>query len=162
MNPNGQSGFTLIELLVVLVIIGIVLGAVVVQLMPDDRTALREEAQRLTLLLENAGLEARAGGHSLGWSYDRNGYRFWKKNDYGDWTPLDDAMFRPRTLPAGTYVEDAKVEAQPLRPGEQMLLSASAFPLPFSIRLGNERVSANVAGNSTGTVSAQLDGEDSR
>lgn len=155
-----QSGFTLIELLVVLVITGIVLGAVALQLMPDDRAVLREEAQRLALLLENAGLEARASGHPLAWSYDRSGYRFWKKNDYGDWVPLDDdTMFRPRTLPEGIYVSEAKVETEPLKLGEQMSLSAASFALPFSIRLNSEHAAASVTGSSTGTVSAKLDGE---
>ncbi|MDR0480249.1 MAG: prepilin-type N-terminal cleavage/methylation domain-containing protein [Gallionellaceae bacterium] len=164
--PSGQgkreAGFTLIELLVVLVIIGVMLGLIGVQLMPDDRSALREEAQRLALLLENAGLEARAGGHSLGWSYDQgsnqSNYRFWIKNEYGDWVPNDDAIFRQRALPSGTYIEAVNVEAQPLQAGEQMLLPAASFPLPFSIRLRNERANASITGSSTGTVSVKLDG----
>ena len=57
---RSKKGFTLIELLVVLVIIGIALGLVMVQLMPDRRAQLREESERLALLLENAGMEARA------------------------------------------------------------------------------------------------------
>ncbi len=55
---------------------GIALGMVAVQLMPDERAALREEAQRLALLLENAEMEARASGRSLAWSAEKNGYRF--------------------------------------------------------------------------------------
>ena len=155
-----SNGFTLIELLVVLVVMGIALGMTVVQLMPDGHAVLREEAQRLALLLENAGIEARTSGRPLAWSFEENGYRFWKKNDYGDWVRLeDDAMFRSRTLPAGMSIAEVSVEMQPLQPGEQMSLSASSFTLPFRIHLVGEHAGASVVGGSTGAVSAQLDSE---
>lgn len=139
---------------------GIALGMAAVQLMPDSRSTLREEAQRLALLLENAGMEARASGRPLAWSAEKNGYCFWKKNDYGDWVRIvDDAMFRPRTLPAGMAIAEVSVETQPLKPGEQLSLSASSFPRPFRIRLAGENISASVTGSSTGSVSAKLDNQ---
>ena len=155
-----QHGFTLIELLVVLVVMGVVLGMAAVQFMPDDRATLREEAQRLSLLLENAGMEAHASGHPLAWSAEKSGYRFWKKNDYGDWVRIeDDAIFRPRTLSAGMSIEEVSVENQPLQPGERMPLGASSFDLPFRIRLAGEHAAASVMGSGMGAVSAKLDGE---
>ncbi|WP_212785666.1 prepilin-type N-terminal cleavage/methylation domain-containing protein [Ferrigenium kumadai] len=158
--PCLQQGFTLIELLVVLVVMGIALGMVVVQLMPDNRAALREEAQRLALLLENAGMEARASGHPLAWSSEKNGYRFWKKNDYGEWVRLeDDAIFRPYTLPAGLGIAEVSVEGQPLKHGELMSLHAFSFTLPFHISLTGEHASASVTGSSTGAVYSKLDNE---
>lgn len=159
-TPYLQHGFTLIELLVVLVVMGIALGMAVVQLMPDDRAALREEAERLALLLENAGMEARASGQPLAWSAEKNGYRFWKKNNYGEWVRLeDDAIFRPRTLPDGLGIAEVSVETQPLKSGELMSLNAFSFTLPFRIRLTGEHASASVTGSSTGAVSAKLDSE---
>ena len=155
-----QRGFTLIELLVVLVVMGIALGMVAVQLMPDERAALREEAQRLALLLENAEMEAQASGRPLAWSAENNGYRFWKKNGYGEWVRLeDDAMFRPRTLPEGLHIAEVNVEMQPLKSGEQMSLNAFSFTLPFNIRLTGEHASASVTGSSTGAVSAKVDSD---
>lgn len=161
-NPShlslSRQGFTLIELLVVLVVMSVALGMTVVQLMPDNRSALREEAQRLALLLENAGMEARTSGHPLAWSAEKNGYRFWKKNDYGDWVRIeDDAMYRPRTLPVGMSIGEVSVETLPLKPGERMSLNAASFALPFRIRLTAENASASMTGSSTGSVSAQLD-----
>lgn len=121
---------------------------------------MREEAQRLALLLENAGMEARANGHPLAWSGEKNGYRFWKKNDYGEWVSLeDDAMFRPRILPDGLHIAEVSVETQQLKPGEPMPLNAFSFSLPFHIRLNGEQASATVTGSSTGAVSAKLDSE---
>jgi len=151
--PRPQQGFTLVELLVVLVVMGIALGMVVVQLMPDDRTTLREEAARLALLLENAGLEARSSGRSMAWSAEKTHYLFWKKNDYNDWARIeDDTSFRPRILPEGIQINEVTVEEQPLKPGEPLALSASSFALPFRIRMSNAAFSANVIGKSTGEV----------
>src|ERR1035438_10006929 len=123
-----QQGFTLIELLVVLVVMGIALGIVVVQLMPDDRTTLREEAARLALLLENAALEARSSGRSMAWTSESNRYLFWRKNDYNDWTRVeDDTAFRPRSLPEGMQIGEITLDGQLIKPGEQLALSASAY-----------------------------------
>ncbi len=158
--PLRHAGFTLIELLVVIVVMGIALGMVVVQLMPDNRAVLREESQRLALLLENAGMEARSSGRTLAWSAEKNGYRFWTKNDYGDWVALDnDSIFRSRELPEGVQVGQVSVETQPLKPGEHLALSAASFALPFNIRLVSSNASANITGSSTGAVTARLDGE---
>lgn len=149
--PN--QGFTLVELLVVLVVMGIALGIVMVQLMPDDRTTLREEAARLALLLENAGLEARSSGRSMAWSSEKTHYLFWKKNNYNDWTRIeDDTAFRPRTLPEGMRIDDIRVEDQPIKAGEQLALSASSFALPFRIHLSNASASTHIVGKSTGEV----------
>lgn len=150
---RAQRGFTLIELLVALVVMGIALGIVSVQLMPDDRTTLREEAARLALLLENAGIEARSSGRSMAWSGEKNNYLFWTKNTYNDWARIEgDTAFRPRALPEGIQINEITVEDQPVKHGEQLALSASAFPLPFRIRLSNASASTSVVGKSTGEV----------
>lgn len=153
-----QRGFTLIELLVVIVVMGIAMGLVMVQLMPDHRAPLRDEAGRLALLLENAGLEARASGRSLAWSGAKNTYQFYQKNKYGDWVVTDDnSPFRPRTLPKGVNINQVSVEDQPLKQGEYVVLSAHAFAVPFSVSMNSEYGRANVQGKSTGDVMFVLD-----
>ncbi|MFH0934208.1 MAG: prepilin-type N-terminal cleavage/methylation domain-containing protein, partial [Pseudomonadota bacterium] len=58
-NPSPASGrgeargFTLLEMLVVLVVASIMLTVVTLNLMPNAQTVLREESQRLALLMEN-------------------------------------------------------------------------------------------------------------
>ena len=141
-----------------MIVMGIAMGLVMVQLMPDNNAALREEAARLSLLLENAGLEARASGRSLAWSGEKNSYRFLNRNDYGDWVRIDDdSSFRPRTLPDGVNVGEVSVEGQPIKTGEFVLLSANSFAVPFRVRLSSEFGSASVEGKSTGDVVYSLD-----
>ncbi|MDD4928331.1 MAG: prepilin-type N-terminal cleavage/methylation domain-containing protein [Gallionella sp.] len=157
---HPANGFTLVELLVVLVVIGITLGITMVQLMPDKREVLRQEALRLALLLENAALEAQAGGRTLGWSGEASHYRFWRKNDYNEWVRIeDDNLFRPRELPDGIRVGQVTVEGLAIKPGDRISLSAYTFSQPYQIRLGNEYGNASITGKSTVDVSASLDGE---
>lgn len=158
--PLPQHGFTLVELMVVLVVIGITLGMTMLQLMPDNRAVLRQEAQRLALLLENAGLEAQASGRTLAWSGEASHYRFWKKNDYNDWVRIeDDPVFRPRNLPDGIRIGPITVEDLPIKPGDHLSLGSYGFALPFRIRIANEYGNASVIGKSTGEVNAMLDSE---
>ena len=103
-------------------------------------------------------MEARASGRSLAWSGEKNSYRFFNRNEYGDWVRIvDDSSFRPRTLPEGVNVGEITVEEQPLKPGEYVLLSANSFAVPFKIRLSSEYGGASVTGKSTGDVTFALD-----
>ncbi len=150
-------GFTLIELMVVLVIVGIALGAVTVQLMPDDRGDLRTEAEQLALLLENAGLEARSSGVGMAWLPDAKGYQFWRRNEQGNWKPVEDGPFRFRAWREQTRVTGVAVDSEPLKFGERMLLSATGFSLPFEIGLEHGTARAAIKGSSTGSVSVNME-----
>jgi general secretion pathway protein H len=157
---KSVSGFTLVELLVVLVIIGIALGMTALQLMPDKRATLRQESQRLALLLENATMEAQASGHPLAWSGEHSHYRFWKKNDYNDWVRIeDDPQYRPRELPDGIVINQITIEDKPFAPGEKISLNANGRP--YHIILSNQYGNTGVSGNSTGDVTPDnaVDGE---
>lgn len=121
------NGFTLIELLVVVVIVGIVSSIVLLSLglVGDDR-ALRQEARRMTSLIELAADEAVLQGRDFGLEIMRSGYRFVEHDPLmGRWNALQgDELLRQRTLDEGLefklYIEDRRVElnAEPAATGD--------------------------------------------
>lgn len=71
-----MRGFTLLELLAVMVIVGIVLGAVTLNAMPDSQQVLREDARRVALLLQLAREEAIVRNRPVAFEADAWHYRF--------------------------------------------------------------------------------------
>lgn len=114
--PAPSGGFTLIEILVVVVIIGIISAVVLLStnLIDDDREV-RQEARRLTSLIELAADEALLQGRDLGIEFVQNGYRFVEYDPYLEqWFELaGDDLLRPRSLGEGLrfelFVEDRRV-----------------------------------------------------
>lgn len=118
MSPAGprSSGFTLIEILVVVVIVGIVSAVVLLSanLIDNDR-GLRQEARRLTSLIELAADEALLQGRDFGIEFVQGGYRFVEYDPYIErWFEIaGDELLRPRSLPDELrfelFIEDRRV-----------------------------------------------------
>lgn len=125
-GPSRCNAFTLIELLVVVIIVGIVSSIALLSLglVGDDR-ALRQEARRMTSLIELAADEAVLQGRDFGLEIMRSGYRFVEHDPLLDqWNALQgDELLRQRTLDEGLefelYIEDRRVElnAEPAATG---------------------------------------------
>lgn len=96
-----RSGFTLIEVMVVMVIIGIVISFAVfsVGIVGDDRE-IRQQALRLTTLIEMVSDEAQMQGRDYGVEFLRTGYRFVEFEPLlAQWNQVvGDDMLRLRTL----------------------------------------------------------------
>jgi general secretion pathway protein H len=153
---HEQRGFTLLELLVTLVVMSIAIGLAMLNIMPDERSQLRTETERLALLLENAGLEARISGRPIAWSSTKSGYQFWRKNDYNDWVRTEEAgAFRSRKLPEGMTISEVIVEDQPLKRDDLLSFSTSVLPQPYDIRMNYGSVTLHIIGKSTGEISIQ-------
>jgi general secretion pathway protein H len=75
------AGFTLVEVMVVLVIIGITLGMVSFNAMPNQHQALEGEAKRIALLLQLARDEAIVRNRLVAFEADSQGYRFLVRNE---------------------------------------------------------------------------------
>lgn len=148
-----SRGFTLIELLVVLLIMGMVVGMVSAVIRPDDRGQLRIEADRLAQLLDLAASESRLTGHSIAWTADRGGYRFWRANADSEWSELRDSdLFRARTLPGGMVLSNLQIENL-VMPGPMRLeFSAYAPARAFSVQLAMGEAHTAVVGSAIGEL----------
>lgn len=97
---GGCAGFTLLEVVVVVLLLSIILGLVAVNLGSDDSGELRDEAQRLTLLLNTAQQDAILEGQVLALTLEPGGYHFMRLTDAGTLQPIThDELLRARELP---------------------------------------------------------------
>jgi general secretion pathway protein H len=152
-SSKKACGFTLLEMMVTLVVAGIMLSITVVQLMPDEQAQLRDEAQRLAYLLEQAGASARAGGLALAWSGNGREFRFWKKNKQGEWRRVEqDTLLHPRSLPDEVRVAALEIAGRQALPGEMLLLSPETAAPMFRVRLVSGERQMMIAGNGLGAV----------
>jgi general secretion pathway protein H len=148
-------GFTLIEVLVVVVIIAILVSLVAVQLSPDARQGLREEAVRLAALLAHARDEAITTGAPLAWQRTEEGYRFLQRGPDRTWQPMDqDASLRARVLPIGVSLAAIETPATANGGNPTIVLSPTGIVDPFRITLalGEHRVRVASDGTSAPLV----------
>ena len=89
-------GFTLIELMVVMVVIGITLGLVAVNAIPSPRQNLKNEAQRIALLLQLARDEAIVRNRLVSFEADPERYRFLVRNETRWDAVTEDDLLRER------------------------------------------------------------------
>lgn len=159
MGSVAQRGFTLVEILVVLVIIGIMVGLASVRLMPDDRGTLRNEAQRLALLLEQAHDQALASGEPIAFSVEGGRYRFWSLDENDDWVPhLGDEILRDRPFAPGVKLLALQVDQAILATGQRLLFLPSGGNAPFTADLGLNAAHVRVRGDSLGRVRIEYAG----
>ncbi len=102
----GSAGFTLIELAVVMLLLVIILGMVGVNLTRGPSDIVRDEGQRLALLLQTAQQEAILEGRFYAFAPTSNGYEFLRLDDAGRLAPLAAGdPLGPRTLPGSMTLE---------------------------------------------------------
>ena len=157
---HTHRGFTLIEILIVLVIMGIVLSLVAVNMMPDDKRTLAAEAERLSLLLEQAHDDAVAGAERIAWSAREGGYGFWRADEQGEWVPLaGDETLRERAFETGVRLVELKINRHAVAQGERLVFSPSGMGLPFEavLALKDERIALSGDGFGPIRVGAPAD-----
>jgi general secretion pathway protein H len=148
-----QHGFTLIEILVVLVIIGIMVGLIGVRMMPDDDGAVRNEAQRLSLLLEQARDQAVASGEPIAFSVEAGRYRFWALDGENEWVPRSgDELLRDRPLPDGVQLAALQLNQANAAAYTRLVFLPSGSNAPFSADLVLNAAHARISGDSLGRV----------
>ncbi|MDJ0807236.1 MAG: type II secretion system minor pseudopilin GspH [Gammaproteobacteria bacterium] len=149
----------MIEVLVVILIIGIIINFAVISLdihKPSD--TLKTEARRLTSLIELASEEALLRSQLIGIAIDENSYEF-LTFDEDQWRPVDDAVFRTRTLPDDIRLEllteqsteDAN-QTETKKPG--IVLMTSGESTAFELKISSDLIDNyyRISGAETGTL----------
>ena len=137
MRNARPRGFTLIELLVVLVVIGIVLGMVSLNALPNQQQSLRQEAQRIALLLQTARDEAIVRNRLVAFEAGPESYHFLVRNDK-QWDPVtNDDLLREREFknsPVSLLLDPA-----PAVPGQELRITFGREPVdkPFVLTLAS-------------------------
>lgn len=133
-----QRGLTLIEVLVVTFILAVMIGVVTLRLTRDDRDVVRDEADRLVVLLHAAREEAILQGGLLMLDMRPTTYRFLRPDDKGKFVPVAEAPFTPRHLPERM---DLRLELEG-QPGPQGIVLDPSGVLPafrIAFTLNNAR-----------------------
>jgi general secretion pathway protein H len=145
------AGFTLLELVVVVLLLSIMLGLVVVNLSRDDSGELRDEAQRLALLLNTAQQDAILKGQVLALALEPGGYHFMRLTDAGTLQPItQDELLRARELPSDikiSAVEIAGTETTDTQKPKGIVLQPSGELDEFTITLQKGQLRWQVKGS---------------
>ena len=152
-----NRGFTLIEIMVVLLVIGIVLALVSVNLEPDRDSIVRDEANRLALLLQTAQQESILQGKILAVVIEREGYSFLALNDKGEFKPLpQDDVLHPRPLPQDIVISSVDIDGvSDAEKPRLVLLPTGELPV-FTVTVSRGATRWLVKGELTGEITAQV------
>jgi general secretion pathway protein H len=154
--PGQAHGFTLIELLVVVAIIVVTVGLAGAQLMRGPGDVVREESERLALLLRSAREEAILQGRVFAFGAGRESYRFLRLERNGRLKVASaDELFRPQRLPAGIVIEALQIEGAGEAAQDGLVFLPSGELPAFRIVLRGGGARWSVVGAPDGTIRAQ-------
>jgi general secretion pathway protein H len=149
-RPSSAAGFTLLELMVVLVVVGIMLGLVTLNSLPNKQQALQRDAQRIALLLQLAREEAIVRNSQVAFELDSNGYRFYVRDD-DKWKLLDDNdLFRERSFDKSPLVVTMKPAPKEMALPLKIIFGREPVDKPFTLTLTYEDVSVSIHADGIG------------
>jgi general secretion pathway protein H len=147
---SASRGFTLIELVVVVLLLSIIVGMVAVNLGTDDTSEVRNEAERLALLINAAQQDAILDGQVLALALEERGYHFLRLNDAGTLAPIiGDELLRPRELAPGIMVSAIEIAGNEQKEQRAILLQPSGELEDFAITLSKGTARWQIKGSLT-------------
>ncbi len=129
---DHHRGFTLIEILVVLFIMAAVLGMATLQLMRDNRDVVRDEADRLIVILQAAREDTILQGSLLTFEMRPEGYRFLQPGEKGKFIPIGVGPLAPRQWQEPMQAR-LEIDGQPALGRQSMVLDPSGSLPLFNI-----------------------------
>lgn len=153
-----SAGFTLIELVVVLLILTIILSLVGVRLTRDRGDIVRDEAQKLAVLLANAREQAILESRPYGFVPTAEGYRFLELDDRYRLVPArGDALLRERVLPplvrlAPVAAPDERGPREAQAGADLILFDPTGDFAAFTLKLESDGIVWYVHGDADGQI----------
>ncbi len=156
MRAKQPRGFTLIELLVVVAIIVVIVGLAGAQLMRGPGDVVREESERLALLLRAAREETILQGRVYAFGAGRESYRFLRLERNGRLKVASgDELLRPQRLPPGVVIEALRIEGAGDAAQDGVVFLPSGELPAFHIVLKSGGARWSVVGAPDGSIRAQ-------
>jgi general secretion pathway protein H len=122
-------------LLVVMVIVGITLGAVSFNAIPNERQVLQNDAQRIALLLQLARDEAIVRNHPIAFEAEADRYRFLQYEE-NKWQPLQqDELFREREFKRSPVLFTVSPPTAELTTPLRIIFGREPVGIPFFLTL---------------------------
>lgn len=136
------SGFTLIELVVILLLLTVIFSMVGINLTRDDSDVLRDEADRMAVLIQSAQEEAIMQARPFALTPAREGYEFLRMDDEGKLKPIGPGdLLGPRTLTAPVAISSFEIDGAKDAKDPILVFEPSGVMPSFTIvlRLGETR-----------------------
>jgi type II secretion system protein H len=149
-TPRFTAGFTLIEILVVTFVVATMIGMLVLHMTRSDRDLLRDEADRLTVLLYGAREEAVLRGQLIALELNPTGYRFlYVEKDA--FTPFKDGPLVGRDFADNIRVQ-LEVEGQPPAGRHGLVIDPTSTLPTFNFTLSLNDARWWILGQNNGTI----------
>lgn len=145
-----QRGFTLLELLIVMVIVGVTIGMVSFNAMPDERQILHNDAQRISLLLQLARDEAIVRNRPIAFEADTDRYRFLMYEE-NIWQTLEqDEFFREREFKRSPVTFTVSLPSPETTLPLRIIFGREPVSKPFVLTLASEKAKVSIRADGIG------------